>query len=100
MKGPFGTLESLYVGTANVQRDVAYYSDVLGAPLRWNLTGFDAHVAAFRLGEGPLFLLADHLPAPSCMPLYSVADLKRTTRDLRSRGWKPEGRPFEIPNGP
>ena len=100
MEGPFGNLEYLYVGTANVPRDVAYYRDVLGALLRWNLTGLDAHVAAFRLGEGPLFLLADHRPAPSCMPLYSVADLKRTTRDLRSRGWKPEGRPFEIPNGP
>lgn len=97
---PFGNLEYLYVGTADFERDLAYYRDVLGAPLLWNLEGFGAHVAAFRLGQGPLLLLADHRPAPSCMPLYAVADLKETGRDLRKRGWKPDGRPFEIPNGP
>ena len=100
MTAPFESLEYLYVGTARFERDLAYYRDVLGAPLLWNLEGFGAHVAAFRLGKGPLLLLADHRPAPSCMPLYAVADLKETTRLLRKRGWKPDGRPFEIPNGP
>lgn len=100
MKAPFDTLEYLYVGTSKFQRDLEYYRDVLGAPLLWNLEGFGAHVAAFRLGKSPFLLLADHRPAPSCMPLYSVADLKATARELRKRGWKPDGHPFEIPNGP
>lgn len=100
MTAPFGCLEYLYLGTARFERDVAYYRDILGAPLLWNLEGFGAHVAAFRLGKGPLVLLADHRPAPSCMPLYSVADVKETAKALRKRGWKPDGRPFEIPNGP
>ena len=100
MTAPFEALEYLYVGTAAFERDLAYYRDVLGAPLIWNLEGFGAHVAAFRLGKGPLLLLADHRPAPSCMPLYVVADLKETAKTLRKRGWKSEGRPFEIPNGP
>jgi len=96
----FLTLSYLYVGTANFVRVVAYYHDVLGAELVWNLSGFGAHVAAFRVGGGPLLLLADHRPAPSCMPVYEVADLKETARTLKKRGWKPDGRAFEIPNGP
>jgi predicted enzyme related to lactoylglutathione lyase len=100
VKTPFDSLEYLYVGTAEFERALAYYRDVLGAPLLWNFEGFGAHVAAFRLGKGPLLLLADHRPAPSCMPIYVVADLKGTAKELRRRGWKPEGRPFEIPNGP
>jgi predicted enzyme related to lactoylglutathione lyase len=99
MATPFGALEYLYVGSARFERDLAYYRDVLGAPLLWSLEGFGAHVAAFRLGKGPLLLLADHRPAPSCMPLYSVSDVKAIAADLRKRGWKSDGRPFEIPNG-
>src|SRR5436189_256462 len=65
MGAPFATLEFLYVGTADFERDLAYYRDVLKAELVWNKTGFGAHVAAFRVSEGPLLLLADHPPAPS-----------------------------------
>ena len=100
MRPPFESLEYLYVGSGNFARDLAYYRDVLGAELVWNHEGFGAHVAAFRLGKGPLLLLADHRPAPSCIFLYAVGDLKETAKGLRKRGWKPGGRPFEIPNGP
>ncbi len=55
-------------------------------------TGFGAHVAAFRIGGGPLLLLADHRPAPSCMPVYEVDDLKNASKALKKRGWKPDGR--------
>ncbi|HEY5605185.1 MAG TPA: hypothetical protein VIL45_01545, partial [Thermoplasmata archaeon] len=61
MPAPFVRLEYLYIGTLDFKRDLAYYRDVLGAELVWNLTGFGAHVAAFRVAEGPpLLLLADH----------------------------------------
>ena len=100
MSPPFAALAYLYVGTANFERDLAYYRDVLGGDLVWNLTGFGAHVAAFRVGKGPLLLLADHRPAPSCMPVYEVDDLKATAKELKKRGWKPDGGSFEIPNGP
>lgn len=100
MTAPFGTLEYLYVGTADVERDLGYYRDRLGADVVWDLTGMGARVAAVRLGRGPLVLLADHRPAPSCMPIYEVDDLKATAKTLRSRGWRSDGRPFEIPNGP
>lgn len=100
MATPFGALAYLYVGTADFERDLAYYRDVLGATLVWNLTGFGAHVAAFRLGEGPLLLLADHRPAPSCMPVYEVENLKASAKALKKRGWKSDGGSFVIPNGP
>ena len=100
MSPPFAALAYLYVGTANFERDLAYYRDVLGGELVWNLTGFGAHVAAFRIGKGPLVLLADHRPAPSCMPVYEVPDLKETAKALKKRGWKSDGGSFEIPNGP
>ncbi|HEY7588648.1 MAG TPA: VOC family protein [Thermoplasmata archaeon] len=100
MEAPFGSLEYLYVGTKDVERDLAYYRDLLGAAVVWDLTGMGSRVAAVRLGRGPLILLADHRPAPSCMPLYQVEDVKGTAKELRKRGWKPDGRPFEIPPGP
>ena len=100
MTAPFRKLEYLYVGTSDFERDLAYYRDVLKAELVWNLTGFGAHVAAFKVGLGPLLLIADHRPAPSCMPVYAVEDLGSTVKALKKRGWKPRGGRIEIPNGP
>jgi predicted enzyme related to lactoylglutathione lyase len=100
MDTPFKALRFLYVGSADFERDFAYYHDTLAAERVWHFEAFDANVAAFRLGDGPLLLLADHRPAPSCLPVYEVTDLKATARTLKQRGWKPEGRRFEIPNGP
>ena len=100
MAAPFTSLEYLYVGTSDFERDLAYYRDVLNAKLVWNLTGFGAHVAAFKVGLGPLLLLADHRPAPSCMPVFAVADLDATVKALKKRGWKAQGGRIEIPNGP
>jgi len=97
---PFATLAYLYVGTGDFERDLAYYRDVLGGQLVWNHTGFGAQVAAFRVGKGPLLLLADHRPAPSCMPVFEVDDLKEAAKRLKKRGWKSDGGSFEIPNGP
>jgi hypothetical protein len=95
-----GKLEYLYVGTADFDRDCAYYAKVLGAERVWAFHAFGARVAAFRVCQGPLLLLADHRPAPSCMPVLAVADLGATIAALKARGWRSEGEAFEIPNGP
>jgi len=100
MAPPFGKIEYLYVGTSDFERDLAYYTNVLGAKVIWNRQAFGAKVASLRLCKGPQYLLADHRPAPSCLPLFEVPDLKATSKQLRSRGWKSEGRSFEIPPGP
>jgi len=75
MTPPLGKLEYLYVGTADFDRDCAYYATVLGAERVWAFHAFGARVAAFRVCQGPLLLLADHRPASSCMPVLAVADL-------------------------
>ena len=100
MAAPFGSLEYLYVGSSDFDRDLVYYTKVLGAGIVWNFQAFGAKVAALRLCAGPLYLLADHRPAPSCLPLFAVSDLKLTAKELRARGWRSDGRSFEIPPGP
>lgn len=100
MVAPFGNLEYLYVGTSDFDRDIAYYTRILGARIVWNFHAFGAKVAALRVCEGPLYLLADHRPAPSCLPLFAVRNLNVIAKELRARGWHPEGRSFEIPPGP
>ena len=100
MPAAFGKLGYLYVGTSDFKRDLEYYTKVLGAKILWNYHEFGANVAGLRLAEGPQYLLADHRPSPSCLPLFEVEDLKVTAKELRARGWKPDGESFEIPPGP
>lgn len=100
MTALFGPLRYLYMGSGDFERDLAYYRDVLGAPLVWNLEGFGARVAAFEVGAGSRVLVADHRPPATCIPLFVVDDLERTASRLRRHGWAPEGEPFEIPDGP
>lgn len=100
MANPFGKLAYLYVGSADIERDLAYYAKVLGAKPLWNYHEFGAKVAALRLGDGPQYILADHRRAPSVLPIFEVGNLKSTAKTLRSRGWKSDGRSFEIPPGP
>jgi predicted enzyme related to lactoylglutathione lyase len=98
--GIFGPLRFLYVGSAAFDADVRYYRDSLGAELVWNRKAFGARVAAFHVGTGPLLLLADHRPAPSCLPIFEVDDFEKAMKDLEQRGNRPDKGPLEIPNGP
>ncbi|HEY8208396.1 MAG TPA: VOC family protein [Myxococcaceae bacterium] len=97
---PLGELKYLYLGTSRFDDDLAYYRDVLGAEEVWHFQKFGARVAAFRVAAGPLLLIADHRPAPSCLPVFAVPDLAAMVRELSARGWSPESGPFEIPDGP
>lgn len=97
---PLGQLAYLYVGTSRFDEDLVYYRDVIGAELVWSFHRFGARVAAFRVAAGPLFLIADHRPAPSCMPVFAVPSLDVAVRGLEARGWRAESGPFEIPDGP
>lgn len=100
MTPPLGSLKYLYVGSKSFDADLAYYRDVIGAEVVWSFCRFGARVAALRLGEGPLWLIADHRPAPSVMPVFAVGDLDGAVRALKRRGWSPKSGPFEIPDGP
>ena len=77
MKPPSWALRCLYIGTADFDRDLAYYRDVLAARLVWHFEHFGAKVAAASMGDGPLLLLADYRPAPSCMPVFEGREVRR-----------------------
>lgn len=96
----FGALRFLYIGTKDTGADLDYFVKVLGGKKVWRFKEFGADVAAVQVGKGPLLLLADHREAPSVMPIFEVEDIGKTVKELKSRGWKPKGARFEIPNGP
>ena len=90
----------LYVGSADVGRDLSFYVDRLGGEMVWRSEGFGAEVAAVRLGDGPLVLLADHREAPSVLPIWAVSDLDEEMTWLRAAGWTGDARRVEVPDGP
>lgn len=90
----------LYIGSADVGRDLAFYRDHLFAELVWRFESHGAEVAAVRLGEGPLVVLADHRPAPSVLQIWRVDDLDGAVQGLEAAGWKGSGRRVEVPDGP
>jgi predicted enzyme related to lactoylglutathione lyase len=57
-------------------------------------------VAAVRLGEGPLVLLADHREAPSVLQIWAVDDLDRALERLKAVGWADREKRVEVPDGP
>lgn len=97
---PLGDLKYLYVGTDRFDEDLEYYRDVVGAEEVWNFEEFGARVAALRVSTGPLLLIADHRPAPSCLPVFGVDDLDTAVAGLKARGWRADSGPFGIPDGP
>jgi predicted enzyme related to lactoylglutathione lyase len=100
-EAPFGRLEYLYVASADVEKDLRYYRDVLGAEVVWDFREFGTRVAAVRLAQGaPLYILAGHRKAPNVLPIFAVDDLAAAEKRLRAHGWKPEGPSFEVPDGP
>src|SRR5262245_15839813 len=87
---PFGNLRYLYIRSKSVEKDLEYYTRILGAAKVWDISSMGTRVAAVRLGEGPLILLADHRPAGSCIMIFQVQSLERSVEKLRKQGWKPE----------
>src|SRR4029079_6588119 len=97
---PLGDLKYLYLGTAKFDEDVAFYGSVIGAETVWNFAHVGARVASLKVSKGPRLIVADHRPSPSCLPVFGVDDLDATVAELKSRKWKPESGPIEIPDGP
>jgi predicted enzyme related to lactoylglutathione lyase len=99
--GALGELVYLYVGTDDVERDRAFYLEALGAEPVWRFSAFATEVAAVRLGPGwPLVLLAEHRHTPSCLPIWSVADLDAAVERLQSSGFESHGETAGTPDGP
>ncbi len=90
----------LYVGSADVEADLSFYLGSLGGELVWRVESGGVEVAAVRLGEGPLVLLADHRPARSSIQIWAVDDLDGEIERLRAAGWTGPLHSVEVPDGP
>jgi len=97
---PLGILRFLYLGSSDVQKDLDYYTKVLGGKKIWDYSNFGTRVAAVEACTGPQLILAGHRPAPSVLPIFQVENLKAKARELGKNGWQPTSAEFEIPNGP
>jgi predicted enzyme related to lactoylglutathione lyase len=96
-----GELTYLYVGVDDVGQAVAFYQAAFGATLVWRFQAFATEVAAMRINEpGPLVLLAEHRPAPSCLPIWTVADLDTARARLGTSGFAGDGQTVGTPDGP
>ena len=100
MKTLFKRLAYIYTGTNNYTADYHFYKNILGAKLIWEFENFGAKVAAFDLCGEPYLLIADHVHAPSKRLIYEVENINAAAEELKSRGWKPDGKKFEVPDGP
>jgi hypothetical protein len=96
----FKRLIYIYIGTSDFEGDCTYYKEILGARRIWEFEKFGAKVAAFDLCGEPYLLIADHVHAPSKRLIYEVEDLDKAYKELKRRGWMPDGDKFEVPDGP
>lgn len=92
-------LRYLYVGAADIDRDIATWSAMQGARVRWRFQHFGADVAAIDLGSPPVILLADHRPPGSVLPIYAVDNLGSAVAAMEANGWTVRKRSFGTPEG-
>jgi predicted enzyme related to lactoylglutathione lyase len=96
----FERLVYLYVGSDDVPADIAFYRDHLGGEIVWHRRAMGTEVAAVRLSDGPLVLLADHRHAPSVLPIWAVEDVEAAREHLSRTGWEGQTDRVEVPDGP
>ncbi len=93
-------LRYLYLGSSDVDADVAAWLRVPRAQLRWRFRHFGADVAAIDPGSRPFILVADHRPPGSVLPIYATDTLDATLAALEGHGWSLELGPIGTPEGP
>lgn len=96
---PFEQLDYVYTPSSDVAAEARYFVDVLGGRLGFAVEGMGARVAMIELASGPPHvLLADHLKGERPILVYRVADLRKTTAELKKRGLKKQ-HAVELPMG-
>ena len=96
-----GDLIYLYIGSADLGRDLRFYLEGLGGEQVWRFQSMGADVAGVRLSRlGPLVILADHRPVPSVLPIWKCPDLDGAAESLKAAGWEEVGHRVEVPDGP
>jgi len=95
----FGSLDYVYVPTADVDGTARRYVDELGAELVWKVRGMGTTVACLRVSEsGPAILLSGHLSGAMPILVYRVEDYAASVEALK--GCSIAVHELEIPHGP
>jgi catechol 2,3-dioxygenase-like lactoylglutathione lyase family enzyme len=93
-------LDVLYVPSRDVEADLAFYRDVLGARVVFAIEAMGTRVAEVALApDGPRVVLAGHLAGEAPVLLHRVGDLDETLAELEGRGARVEHQ-VELPLGP
>jgi catechol 2,3-dioxygenase-like lactoylglutathione lyase family enzyme len=93
-------LDVLYLPSRDVEADLAFYRDVLGARVVFAIEAMGTRVAEVALADqGPRVVLAGHLEGEAPVLLHRVSDLGDTLADLEARGARVEHQ-VELPLGP
>ena len=96
----FERLDFVYMPSRDVEADLRYFTDVLGARLIFAIDGMGTRVAMVEPSEdAPRLLLAGHLEGDRPVLVYRVQDIDAAMHELQGRGWK-RGHTLEIPHGP
>jgi hypothetical protein len=108
----FGSLDFVYIPSKDVDKDLQYYVETLGAEKIFNINDMGTQVAMMKLGDGPRLLLAGHLEGEVPILIYRVENLKKAmdqlaapvdlenaTHSPQAPKWK-KGQEVEIPHGP
>ena len=83
---PFDRLDFVYTPSADVPRDLRYFTHVLGGRAVFAIDGMGAKVAAVELTDGPpIVLLTDHVEGERPILVYRVHDLTRSLDELSAR---------------
>lgn len=91
----------LYLGVDDVRAAIGFYERALGAELLWHFRRFGTEVAAVSVShDGPQVLLAEHRPAPSCIPIWTVPDVAALVAHLAVAGFADRGVSEGTPDGP
>jgi hypothetical protein len=97
----FGSLDFLYVPSADVAREAEQLVDALGGELVFAIEAMGTRVAMVRMAPDPSppILLAGHLDGERPVLVYRVDSPAAPAGELRARGFDP-GPAFGIPHGP
>jgi hypothetical protein len=96
----FEQLDYIYMPSADVAADAAYFTEVLGGRLIFAIEAMGTRVAMVELTDDPpRILLAGHLDGDRPVLVYRVEDLDAAMAELEDRGWV-RGKTLEIPQGP
>jgi hypothetical protein len=93
-----GRLDFVYLPSRDVAADLVYWEGSVGATVVFAIERFDTRVAMVELGDGPGFLLAQHLEGDAPVLVYRVDDLDAEITTLADRGVAVSEH-FEFPYG-